>query len=503
MAYSDEQIKQYATQLQSKGALLSDIESFVKQAKAGQTATPSDTANNAPDGILGGLYSFGTGLGKSTLNLGLNLAKTALNVTTDIGKMIGADTSYSEKYAKGIEDIKGAISQTAQPQTSTLPGKTGEVVGTVAPYISMGGPISETTNVVSSTLGRAGEVLSDLTGLKSAPALLRVLGGATAEGAQNYALAYALTGGDKNQAKWQAIISGGLKGVTSAIGEFLSNAKVDTKLMSSIYGDTKADVASQLKYGTEPKQFAQEALDRGITGNTEQQAVQIQKGINDSEKALMGEFEKAGNPPIQLNNPQRYIDAINNRANLLEKAGATTEAQGLRSSLNAINPDGTIAANNALALRRFLDSLRMDKSYLAQTEELGAQQAGLKEMTDALRYQINQIGQNSSIMKDYQFYTKAMNKLTDYAFKQGKKPVIDFFTGLLGAESLLQHSLLGGLMALGRKSVGLVPASKAQFIKNLPTSSAGGTALRSGILPGLSSLAPVQGNQSTNPPISQ
>jgi hypothetical protein len=344
------------------------------------------------------------------------------------------------------------------------------VIGTVAPYVAGGAPISKAANLATGAIEGSGAL----------PATARVLAGATTEGLGNYALGYGLSGGDTKQATIQGLTAGTLKGVTSSIGELANARNVPEALNSKIFKTNKAEVQAIFK-GAQEDSLAKQVLDRGISGNTTDIAKQLIQGQADSEAKIAEEFAKQGNPTITLEDPQRFISYITNKAGLLEKSGATQEAQGLKSSLGAIDPQtGQITANNALSLRRFLDGLRYEKSFLAPTEELNAQQAGLKEMSDSLRGQINQIGGTGQIMKDYQFYIKALDKLAGHAVRAKNNDAIGLINTFLLGESLTSANPVLAGAAVARKVIQTTAGATktAQFLKNLPQSSAAGSATR-------------------------
>ncbi len=416
---------------------------------------------------------FASGIGSAIGQAGIGLGQAFLKGSQwASNKVLGTQKDIYNPEISQMENIKQNVYvKPFQKELSSIPGKIGEVTGNIAAYVAPSSAISDVTNVATkaANIAKFG---------KASAAIFRTLAGATAEGAQNYILGYALSGGDTKQAATQALTAGALKGLTAGTGEILKSAGTDEGFMNKIYKSSKVDTESNL-FGTGKKSLAQEAIDRGITGNEKQQAVQIQKGLTDSESKIMAEFQKAGNPPIQLNNPQRYIDAIQSRIDLLEKSGATQEAQGLKSSLANISPDGKIPANASLGLRRLLDSMRQSKSFLSQTEELVASQAGLKEMSDSLRSQINSIGGTSGAMKDYQFFISAKNNLINYAKTSTNKSTLDFFDKLILAESVFSHTPVGLGITVGSKAALAAPASTAQAISNLPQSSGFGTAVRS------------------------
>ncbi len=459
---------------QSAGFSTDQIIQFEQKRKQ-ESNTPTITGPTG-GGVLGtvakGITDFGVGAGTA-------IGKGLLAIPQAAAKGVGtiAGVTGGPQGSKFWNDVAGGIGKASsamydQPQfqasRATLPGVAGTVAGNVALYAAPAGKIAEGTNAAS---GLAANVPG------TAGALYRTFAGMTAEAAQNYILGYALSGGDVKQAAIQGATAGLLKGATAGVGEALKGTGVDEKLMGKIYSSSKADTSAML-FGSKDTSLAQEAIGRGITGNAQNQAVQIQKGLSGAEAQIAQEFEAAGNPTIQLDSPTRYIKAITARADLLDAGGATNEAQSLRASLSNISSDGTMTVNSALGLRRFLDGLRQVKSFLTPTEELQTGQAGLKEMSDALRSQINSIGETSAAMKDYQFYINAKNALINYA-KSSNSGLRDFFGKLLFAESIFSHTPAGLSVAAYKGLTGAVPATAAQVINRLPSSGETGTALRS------------------------
>lgn len=128
---------------------------------------------------------------------------------------------------------------------------------------------------------------------------------------------------------------------------------------------------------------------------------------------------------------------------------------------------------------------------MAPTEELTAQQAGLKEMADEIRHKINVIGGTGSIMKDYSFYIKAMDKLASHASRTKNADALGMINTFLLGESVANANPVLAGVAIGRRLIKTTAGATklAQFLKNLPKSSATGSTVRSAIGGGISSLS--------------
>ncbi len=424
----------------------------------------------------------GAGLGKTLLNIPKAFLKFSQGVSNAGSKIFGGKPANYQPAIEGIDKLSNALfQQPIQTELDSGLGKAGKFVGETAPYLTgVGGVTSKLANATSGA-----KVLQGAGALKATG---RVLGGATAEGLANYGAGYALSGGDAEQAKNQALISGALKGGLSTIGEIANATKLPESMVGKIFKTNKKEVEQIFKTGDD-NTIAKQVLDRGIVGNTKSIAKQLTDGMADSETKIGQEFqriatENGGNAPtITLENPKGVLDYLKNKANLLRKSGAIKEAQGLELAIPNINPEtGKVTANSALGLRRFLDGLRYEKSFASPTEELTAQQAGLKEMSEEIRHKINQIGGTGDIMKDYQFYIKALDKLASHATRIKNNDALGIINSFLLGEGIanLNPQLMGVVAAREALSTTGGATKGAQLLKNLPKSSPLGSGVRSG-----------------------
>ncbi len=425
--------------------------------------------DNTVGKVLTGIGQFGAGVGSAVMNAGLGLGQTALKVAGRVAPNF--EQPLINKASNALDKTKQTISDVYTPETKSIPGKLGTVGGTIAAYSAPSSEIANTTNFAVNSIKGAGFL----------PSAGRVLAGAGTEGALNYAQGYALSGGDTNAAKTQGLTAGVLKGATGTLGEVANSLNVPEALNTKVFKTDKKEVQA-IFAGNQEDSLAKQVLDRGIAGNTKQIATQLTDGMASSEQKISQAFADAGNPNITLEEPKRFLDYLQNKAELLRKSGAIKEAQGLEASIPAINPQtGEITANNALALRRFLDGLRYEKSYQVPTEELTAQQAGLKEMSDEIRHKINAIGGTGEAMKDYSFYIKAMDKLVSHAVRTKNNDAIGLINSFLLGDAVANSHPLLGAVAVGRRFIGSTSGATkgAQALKNLTQSGKTGTAIRS------------------------
>lgn len=452
--------------------------------------------------VLRQALQFTTGAGRTIGEIPIDIARTGLNLA---GKAISStnrtakpsDTLNLTKKAGLKPQIPGLVPQSSTAQKvggalqkagqsigdfetkyidepiksqtggfGTAGGVAGDIAGLVIPF---GEAAKAEKGIQAVTEGSKAIQSLDKAGIvgKGIKFAIEKLGKIAPEAGVGYLNGLVRSGGDTHEAKKQAIEFGVAAGFFNALGSVAHSLKIPEKLYTTIFRTSKAEQL-ELLGGRKAESFAKQALDRGIKGNTKQMSEQLAKGLSDSEKKITTEFEKAGNPKIKLGNAKRFIEAIKSKIKVLKASGAESSANGLESSLGAIDSKtGEITANNALALRRFLDGLRTEKSFYAQTEELGAQQAGLKEMADEIRAKINSIGGTGGAMKDYQFFIEGVNKLAQYAARTKNADALGLINSVLMGESLASHSPAGLILAAGRKGLAMpsVSTGLAQGLK--------------------------------------
>lgn len=421
------------------------------------------------------LVNFGVGIGSAIGKTALNIPKAIIQGTESLLNIGSGETPRVDfsGATNAIENVKNAIYQKPfEQQLDTTAGKGGEIVGTVAPFLMTGGVTSGLANTVSGA--------RMFQGAGALPAVARVASGAATEALTAGAQGYLYSGGNTEQAKTAALFGGATKGLFSGIGEIAKSTKVPQAILGPVFKIDKTE-AKRILNTDNAETFNDWALNKGLKGNTQQVATQVASIIDDSESKIFQEFANKGYPSIYVEDPKRFISAIENKASLLEKSGATEQARNLKLSVKNIDPEtGAISPVAALSLRRFLDGLRIEKSFLSPTEELSAQQAGLKEMTDELRHKINSIGGVGDTMKDYSKALQAMEALAKKAKSENNSESLGLIGNILLGESIASASPTLAATALARKAFNTTSGrtNVAQTIKNLPKSSAFGSAAR-------------------------
>lgn len=447
---------------------LADVLNAPEQQPVSRPSLTQTTVGSVP--VVKQLNQLGAGIGTGVGKAVLNTAKGILSAT----KNISVFPSLNDKAIKAIDTIRDNIFQKPfENELDTGFGKVGNFVGQTAVATGLGAPISGVSNLATNAIKGTGFL----------PGLARTAAGASIEGLGGFGSQFLTSGGDINQAKNAGIFAGATKGLLSGTGEILNSLGAPQGIAEKVFRTTPKE-QKQIFRGENPINIAKEVVDRGIKGNVNSVAQQLIDGQSVTESSISREFAKAGNPTITLNDPKRYIKYILDKARTLERAGATQEAKGLKYSVNAIDPiTGEITANNALSLRRFLDGLRYEKTFLQPTEQLSAQQAGLSEMADHIRSQINKIGATGKYMKDYQFFIKALDKAASYASRQKNNDALGFISSYLLGEGISSANPYLIAAGIGRRSLTTMGGATrtAQAIKNLGKSSATGVGIRTGL----------------------
>lgn len=140
------------------------------------------------------LSNIGVGIGSAVGKTLLGAVQAPLRITGALGRAVGADTQYVDKAVGGIESVKqGMYQKPFEQQLSTTSGKTGQVIGTLAPFIATAGAVNPAT-----------------AGLGTIPRVL-------ARAGSDVAVSQAQTGGDMK--------TGLATGVTSAVADTLLGGK--------------------------------------------------------------------------------------------------------------------------------------------------------------------------------------------------------------------------------------------------------------------------------------
>lgn len=452
-----------------------------------------------PDNPVGSLpvikqaTQFGSGVGSALGKAALNIPKAFLSASQGVAKMIGSKADYSPAI-NAIDSFSNNLFQ--KPLETELDsglGKTGEIVGSVAPYFA-GGIGSGTSKLVNG-------VTEASQGFKPIPILGKILSnpvartavGATTEGAANYGAGYALSGGDTQQAKNQALFAGGLKGLFGGIGEVANATKFPQRLMANIYKTDKKTVsnifnnidnATVANGSKKPIQKLSDwALSNDISGSLETQAHQVQKILKSSEEQVIKSAEAAKKritvEPNLFKLAQKIVEDF-------QDVGRGEIAQKADQFLRAVK-DNQVNVKDAILFKRLLTNTLQTKSSFNNP----TLSDNLAYWAEDLTKTINSIDDIGTINKDYSQAMKAREALIKAATSAENRKALGALEAYAIGGGIATGFSIPALLTVGAKRAAQSPritSKTAKVLKNLPQSSARGSATRSIISRGLSDL---------------
>lgn len=420
---------------------------------SGASTTAPGTDNPSQTVPKPGLFDKIAGAAQHVQDFAVGAAKGAVNTfkgAADLGAKLfspfGADTHATDVI----------------PHDTYTPNNTSEKVGfgaeQIAEFLVPSGAIGGAQKAVTA----AGDATKFGTLGKAA---VKVVGRAAVEAGATGAIRAAQTGSVKEGAKAGATF-GAIKLGTGAIGEVLKTSGFPEWLYSKVFKNTYQDMYQELDSGalktlqqTKPDWFkqmvdsgviktgadgrpiindtlAKEALNNGLQGSIKNMAVALKQNLISSESAVRQIAADNADKVIALRQPQAYANVLQQIANEYENVGfgetsQTASALAQKAIAGKINPE------EAVTLRRFLDSLRIQRSYGAPiTSPLSLSQANLKTLADALREPINKLPGMGKVMEDYAFSIDAMESIAKEAARRGNREVFGLLDTLFLSQGL-------------------------------------------------------------------
>lgn len=418
---------------------------FAEAQKAWNPAPVAPQEHFKAGGVLGAIQDVAHGAAKSgtehILQAG-SLLERGLDQTA--GRVVNAVRGEGFTPTHVGEDTQKAVEQDTGLVRNNMAEKVGAGIETVGEFAAPGGLAMKGEKLVQG----ASEALPGIWG-----AAARIAGKSAVQGATAGAVDYLETGGDLKDAAETAALAGATRGVLATIGEGAKALKIPERLYQTVFKNTKADMMSELKseafkdiQKNDPELFkkmldedlihigtdgapvvndtlAEKALDRGLRGSVSNMANQVVKGAAKSEISAR-EIARNYGGTVSLTEPQ-YQNVLREIAQEYDNVGfgeVSEEATKLADALKASN--GEVDAETALALRRFLDRMRLASSYDKPVSKMSLTQANLKTLADAARKKINEVPGMKDVMKDYSFYIDALDALAQHAKRVGNNQIL-------------------------------------------------------------------------------
>lgn len=458
---------------------------------------------------------FAVGVSKQQLKTATNIGsvitpKSVLNIFSPLLAAALPNKSFTELAR---DNIPGFSKLTSEENLKAKSGaeRAGQIAEQTAEFIA---PMK---------LVRGGQLAIDAmikgTGFMSAAG--RVASKAALEGAAGGTVALAQTGDPKEAVKTGAFF-GALKGVTGAAGEAARAFNLPERIYSSIFKNSYKDVVQQLKtMGAKnfqrefPEEFknlvaegiiktgkngvieinetlAKEALDRGLKGSLKNMSNQAVAGLYRSESKVRA-AAKAAKTPVDVSEKQ-YLTILRQIQADYKDVGFGEFSQKAKLLADAIKKGkGKISAEDAVAVRRLLDGLRVQTSYNNPTR-LSLSQQNLRFLSNALRARVNKVPGMEAAMKDYVFYIDAFEHIAKEAARTGNRQIISLLDSVLfGGGAVAATPAYGAALTIGRRVL-TTPASATRIAQGIQNS--GAVTKTGALIKGLiTSLRPFQGDQ--------
>jgi len=246
---------------------------------------------------------FATEIGKAITNI----PSTAFNITSSLGKLVGADTKYADKYAKGVSDFTKKAQDVVynkpfEEQLESTSGQIGSTAGVIAPYFTGGGEVKAVGAI---------------------PKALRALG----RGGVDTAISGVQTQGDVGASG----ATGATTGVTEAVSSFLPTGKA-TKAVSKALRTLAPGYAGDVSMGL-----------TGQRGEDRTGASAFIPGMGTALSGALGGVEKLLNRPPKaqriINKREDELAAIENNYVSMRKANDYSKDAGASSRKRVASTD--------------------------------------------------------------------------------------------------------------------------------------------------------------------
>lgn len=285
------------------------------------------------------------------------------------------------------------------------------------------------------------------------------------------------------EAKQNALFAGGAKALLAGGGEILNAAGVPRKLASITYKADKKDFAKMLEtYGDDAAKtvddsgetLADWAVRNRLSGNVQNQAQQVIKKIEQSEKAVMETAEAA---QVRIPVDKGLKSFADDLAEEYAGHGRGEVTNSINKFVQDIGEDGTVSVKEAIGFRRLIDRLRTGASF--RNPRVGD---NLKYWADDLRGSINGVDGIGALNKDYAMALRAADALMKKGISESNKQLVgalEMYTVGLPAIAE-QPSLIGAGLVAGKRMVNSPRFQMAggRLIQDMGNSSRAGIAAR-------------------------
>lgn len=325
-------------------------------------AQPINPYNDTP--ILGPLSNVGIGIGTSIAKTGLGLGQLALKGVGALGNVMSKGTAerFTDPLVKNIEDIKQKVyTDPFKKELETKSGKTGQVIGEAATYLA---PSSKITAGQKAITGLVSKIPAVTKTSQFGRGALGVAGRAVPEAVGAGASSLAITGGDTERAKRDALIGGGTSAVLGTVGSLYRGAK-DTGIAKTVLSKTSGipksafdAVGDGINKGATPE-IALEKARGSVVGLRSKLTNEWQSAIPKIEEKFIGKVYSM--PKEQLKKLVQVADEFGLDETVLPvniKKITAPEAINLMKGLNELDSLAVKASPKGAIVRQFKKELK-------------------------------------------------------------------------------------------------------------------------------------------------
>lgn len=441
------------------GMLASGLKNIASVSTFGLSNLVPGMRSNIGDVQIGALKGVGStiyGAGQLGNKIGQNTAGRVIEGVTGVPhNQLGS--AYYQDGTQESNSVSSALKATNGYQTL---GKTAEQIGEFMIPVSKVARVEKLLDVATQGMGKLGGAL-------------RVIGKAGVEGASQGGISLVQTGGDLKQAGITGLIGGAFKAATGVAGEIIRGYKLPERLYSTVFKNSWRDMREELTSRgitklsqTNPEKFqnlvesgiihtddvgnyvvneslAKKALDKGLRGSLDNMSDQLVQNTLDLEHSART-IARNSDTVLTIPGSTRLTSVLKDVASRYKNVGSG-ELAGEAMSFAKKVAGGNIDAQDALALRRFMDKMRFASSFDSNAP-LAQNQANFKYWSDFLRGKIaKEIPGMAKVMGDYSFSLDALEALAKEATRRGNNQIF----------GLIDSALFGGGIIFDQPQTGI------------------------------------------------
>ena len=220
------------------------------------------------------------------------------------------------------------------------------------------------------------------------------------------------------------------------------------QIFKSAPDDIRARFTSLAKGGPENPTLAKEMLVRGVSGSSEQMAVESYKRLEAMEQQLQS---AATGQAVSLSpNKPKYISLLTKIKDTFDNTFFSQRAEEADDLIRALNTarGGAVSASDALRLKRFLDRMRNTSSFRSDPRLTVAQEE-LKVAADTVRTTLRQNPVFADLLNEERVYIQAFDDIVDDAVRRNNKQLLGLTDYILGGGGVVAGADFAGVGAAG------------------------------------------------------